>query len=287
VCQSREWTDVYNYLTAFGCDQIVAGDYSKFDKRMTAPFILAAFDIIKRIYKEAGFTDEELLEIECIAHDTAFPVVNMNGDIVEFFGTNPSGHPLTVIINSLANSLYVRYAYSLANPESPSCNDFSQNVHLFTYGDDNIMGISKDIPWFDHTVIQTKLATIGVEYTMADKEAETVPYIHIDECQFLKRKWRWEPELEAYTCPLELDSIVKSLTVWVASQTLCPEEQMVRVISSANSEFFFYGREIFEHHHKFFRSILDEYPYNQFVADSTLPGWFDLCTRFRRASESD
>jgi len=287
VCQSREWTDVYNYLTAFGCDQIVAGDYSKFDKRMTAPFILAAFDIIKRIYREAGFTDEELLEIECIAHDTAFPVVNMNGDIVEFFGTNPSGHPLTVIINSLANSLYVRYAYSLANPESPQCCDFNQNVHLFTYGDDNIMGISKDIPWFNHTVIQSKLATIGVEYTMADKEAETVPYIHIDECQFLKRKWRWEPELEAYTCPLELDSIVKSLTVWVSSTTLCPEEQMVKVISSANSEFFFYGREVFEHHHNFFRSILDEYPYSKFVTDSTLPGWLDLCTRFRRASESE
>jgi len=284
VCQSNEWTKIHTYLTAFGSDQIVAGDYSKFDKRMTSPFILAAFSIIRDIYKAAGFSQEELLEIECIAYDTAFPVVNMNGDIVEFFGTNPSGHPLTVIINSLANSLYVRYAYAKANPEEPSCKDFKKYVHLFTYGDDNIMGVSKDIPWFSHTVIQDKLAKIGVEYTMADKEAETVPYIHIDECQFLKRKWRWEPELDNYVCPLEYESIVKSLTVWVASKTICPEEQMVNVISSANSEFFFYGREIFEKHHKFFRTIIEKYPYKLFVKESTLPGWLDLCNRFRRAS---
>ncbi len=284
VCQSSEWGDIYRYLTRHGVDQMVAGDYGKFDKRMIADFILAAFEIICNIYQKAGFDDTEVREIMCIGEDTAFPVVNMNGDLVEFFGTNPSGHPLTVVINSLVNSLYMRYVYLHENPDK-EVKSFKKNVCLFTYGDDNIMGISKEIPWFNHTVMQRVLAQIGVEYTMADKESESVPYIHIDDCSFLKRKWVFNEEVNDYLCPLDVESIHKSLTVWLPSKTVCPEEQMVSVISSANSEFFFYGRKIFEKHHKFFRSILDQEPYKFYESEGTLPSWAQLKQRFEAASK--
>jgi len=82
----------------------------------------------------------------CIGYDTAFPVVNVNGDLVEFFGTNPSGHPLTVIVNSIVNSLYMRYAYCLINPQGKNCRHFKKNVNLMTYGDDNAMGVSRAVP---------------------------------------------------------------------------------------------------------------------------------------------
>ncbi len=284
VCQSAEWTDIYRYLTHFGEDQIVAGDYGKFDKRMIARFVLAAFEIIVSVHKAAGFNDNELRQLMCIGMDTAFPVVDMNGDVIEFYGTNPSGHPLTVIVNSLVNSLYMRYAYTLANPQG-ECATFKENVHLFTYGDDNIMGVNKSCRWFNHCDIQRCMATIGVEYTMADKSSESVPYIHISTASFLKRKWMWDAENGAYLCPLELDSIVKSLTVWVPSRTIDPYCQMVAVISSANSEFFFHGREIFEKHHAFFKKVLDQQPYCLYVEDGTLPGWDALKERFRKASE--
>jgi len=169
TCQSAEWGKIYEYLVAFGIDRIIAGDYGKFDKRMIADFILAAFQIIAKVYEAAGFTPEEVREILCIGEDVAFPVVNLNGDLLEFFGTNPSGHPLTVVINSIVNSLYMRYCYTLLNPER-TCATFKLNVHLFTYGDDNIMGASLSAPWFNHTNIQRILAGIGVDYTMADKE---------------------------------------------------------------------------------------------------------------------
>ena len=110
---------------------------------------------------------------------------------MEFFGTNPSGHPLTVIINCIVNSLYMRYAYSKLNPDGEMCSDFQNKVHLLTYGDDNILNVCPTIPWFNHTSIQAAIAKIGVEYTMADKEAESLPYIHINECSFLKRSWRY------------------------------------------------------------------------------------------------
>jgi len=285
VCQSVEWTEIHKYLTEFGEEQIVAGDYGKFDKRMIAQFVLAAFDIIVAVYREAGFSDDECRQIRCIGVDTAFPVVNMNGDIIEFYGTNPSGHPLTVIVNSLVNSLYMRYAYCLANPEGKNCANFKRDVHLFTYGDDNIMGVSKACPWFNHCVIQKHMQTIGVEYTMADKESESVPYISLKETSFLKRSWRWEEELQAYVCPLEEKSIHKSLTMWVPSRTIDKHMQMVAVISSANSEYFFYGREVFEKHHAFFKNVLELEPFSYYVEENTLPGWDALCKRFREASK--
>jgi len=285
VAQSAEWGLIRDYLTTFGSDRIVAGDYGKFDKRMLADFILAAFDIIMRVHKAAGFSDEECRIIMCIGEDTAFPLTNVNGDLVEFFGTNPSGHPLTVVINSLVNSLYMRYCYRKLNPLN-EVKTFKQNVHLFTYGDDNIMGVSELSPWFNHTAIQAQLAEIGVEYTMADKESESVPFVHLDDVSFLKRKWKWNPDVNNWVCPLEEESIIKSLTMWVPSKTIDCYHQMTAVISSANSEYFFHGREKFEEKRKFFVELLNKEPYIFYVNESTLPTYDQLVERFNKASEA-
>lgn len=283
VCQSSEWGTIYSYLTEFGTDRIVAGDYGKFDKRMLSDFILAAFEIISNIYKRAGFSDQECRVLMCIGNDIAFPLSNINGDLVEFFGTNPSGHPLTVIINSIVNSLYMRYCYMSQNPKN-EVRSFKQNVHLFTYGDDNIMGVSRKTDWFNHTAIKDTLATIGVEYTMADKESESTPFISINDCSFLKRKWIWNDDVRNYVCPLEEDSIIKSLTMWVPSKTIDCYKQMVSVISSANSEYFFYGRKKFEEKHRFFSGLLEREPFAFYVTESTLPTYDELVERFHRSS---
>lgn len=286
VAQSVEWTHFYEYLTKFGDDRIVAGDYGKFDKHMIATFVLSAYKVIGRIHQAAGFSDEEIRQIHCIGNDTAFPLTNVSGDLIEFYGTNPSGHPLTVIVNSIVNSLYMRYAYCRLNPNGLECKTFKQNVNLLTYGDDNIMGVNRECDWFNHTAIQRAMNQIGVEYTMADKEAKSLPFISIKDCSFLKRKWRFEQELGMFVCPLEEASIHRSLTVWVPSGTVDQYKQMVDVITSANNEYFFYGRSIFEKHHRFFQDLLAISPYSHYVNESTLPSWDDLIDRFRRASEA-
>lgn len=285
VVQSTEWTELYEYLTEFGFDRLIAGDYGKFDKRMIADFILKAFELISDIHMEAGFTPESLCYIRGIACDIAFPLVNFNGDLVEFFGTNPSGHPLTVVINSLVNSMYMRYAFiKLANDQSFVDFSFKKFVKLFTYGDDNAMGVSPAIPWYNHTSIQGVLADIGVEYTMADKGADSVPYINISDVSFLKRTFRYDDDVGAWLAPLEELSIHKSLTTWIPSGTIDKFAQTVAVLQSANMEYFFYGREIFEKHHMFFKKLLLCEPYCHYVTETTLPGWDELKDRFWKAS---
>ena len=281
---STQWGEIRSYLVQHGVDRLVAGDYRQFDKRMCSDLILAAFDILRWMCERAGYRPEDLLAIDCIAADTAYPLVDFHGDLVMFFGSNPSGHPLTVIINGLANSLYVRYTYRVLNPAREVAS-FRSNVALMTYGDDNVFGVSERAPWFHHTSVQKALADISVGYTMADKEAESVPYIHIDEVTFLKRSWRWDSELRAWAAPLDEESIGKMLTRVVKSDTLCPEAQAVAVMESAHSEYFFYGRKVFEEKSKMFQRIVEKCGLENYVTDHSFPSWNELFDRFWRSSQ--
>jgi len=283
IAQSPEWNEIRKFLVHFGENKIVAGDYAKFDKRMPASMILAAFDIIKAICKEAGFLDDDLKVIQGIAEDTAFPLIDFNGDLIEFYGSNPSGHPLTVIINSLVNSLYMRYVYYTLNPKS-EVKTFQDNVHLMTYGDDNIMGVSDDVPWFHHTNICAALLAIDITYTMADKEAESIPYINIRDASFLKRTWLYDENLGLYVCPLDHASFDKMLTTCVKSKTISAKHQAMAVISTALREYFWYGKEKFEEKRIMFQEIIDECDLAMYQEDHTLPTYESLCVDFREVS---
>lgn len=289
ICQSSEWGDIYSYLVTFGEDRIVAGDYKAYDKRMPPAFILAAFELLINIcIASKNFDHEDLLIMKGIAIDTAYPLTDFNGDLVEFYGSNPSGHPLTVIINSIVNSLYMRYVYFIVNPKHEVLS-FVDNVKLMTYGDDNIMGVSSDAPWFNHTTIQINLAQIGITYTMPDKVSASVPYIPIQQASFLKRSWRFDPELQEYLCPLEHDSIERSLMVWVRSKTICWEEQAVAVLSSAAQEYFFYGRKAYEKRASLLNEVvvhlgIESYlMFDKHGGSITFPKYDSLVEKFRAA----
>lgn len=280
---STEWQDIRNHICKFGEERLIAGDYGKFDKTMPPALILAAFDILRWMCEKAGYSPESLLVVQGIAEDTAFPLVDFNGDLVEFFGSNPSGHPLTVIINGLANSLYMRYCFHELDPEH-EVRHFKQVVALITYGDDNAMGVHESAPWFNHTTVQKVLSDVGVRYTMADKEAESVPYIHIDQVSFLKRIWRWDGDVGAYLAPLEEASIGKSLTRVVASKTITAEAQACEVLKSAHMEYFNYGWDIFHAKDKMIREIMDECDLWSHTHMDKFPTWQEYRDGFWRRS---
>lgn len=281
--QSLEWEQIREYLTQFGADRIVAGDYAKFDKRMSSEFILAAFDVIIEIHAKAGWSEKELRVLYGIAEDTAFPLVDFRGDLIQFYGSNPSGHPLTVIINSLVNILYLRYCYIVLNPDHESAT-FTMNVAAMTYGDDNIMGVSKRAPWFNHTALVEVLKSIGVGYTMADKTAVSVPYISLSETSFLKREWRWDQDVGAYLAPLADQSIRKMLTIGLVSKDISREEGMLAVMQSALNEYFFHGKARFEEERIFLQNLVVEHDLERFEAIKPLPTWFGCYERFWKNS---
>lgn len=279
IAQSPEWGEIRNYVVSFGEDRIVAGDYGNFDKSMPAQFIQAAFRIIIDICDAAGWPEQDLQVVAGIGVDIAYPLCNMNGDLTTFYGSNPSGHPLTVIVNCLANCLYMRYVYAVVSPKH-SCLDFQSKVHLMVYGDDNIMGVCESAPWFNHSSIQKVLAAHGVIYTMPDKTAESVPYTHIDGVTFLKRHWRWDEEVEAFLCPLEHESIEKSLITCVVSKSVSPEYQCLAIVSAAVQEYFHYGRRVFEQRRSLLQEVVQECGIIDLADDSVFPTWEQLNERF-------
>ncbi len=276
VAQSRQWDELYNYVTAHGADRIVAGDYAKFDKRMAAPFILSAFNVLLRLAEAAGWSNEDLQILKCISYDIAFPWHDFNGDLIEVQG-NPSGHPLTVIINCLVNSLYIRYAY---HDLGGDLSQFKKDVNLATYGDDNIMNIHPDNSFFHHTSIAQSLEKIGVVYTMADKEAESVPLIHIKDASFLKRKFIYDKHIKSIVAPLEHKSIEKMLTVGLISDNVSPEAHAIAIIETAVREYFFYGRSTFITRKRLLEKVVENLGLTPYVKSSTFPNYYLLVYEF-------
>jgi len=286
VAQSLEWEEIYEYLTTFGEDRIIEGDFKKFDKKMSAVFILAAFDVLINIMKlnpNISSIDERVMK--GISYDVAFPFVNLKGDLYEFDGGNPSGQSLTVIINSIANSLYMRYAYSLKSPRGDAVL-FTAHVKLMTYGDDNEMGVSAQCTFFHHTGIAESLALIGVTYTMANKEAESVPFVSIHQASFLKRSWRWDDDIGARVAPLEEASIDKMLLIGVhAKNGPSDEHHSIEVIESALREYFYYGRREFEFRRNLLMEVVDVCNLNNYVTPNTFRSFDSYVDDFWRASK--
>jgi hypothetical protein len=281
VAQSTEWNDLYEYLDKY--KNVVAGDYKEFDKRMPSVAIFYAYMVKTWLQRDAGYSEEDLRVVHGIDTDKNYPLVDVFGDLVQFMNGNPSGQTLTVTINSIVNSLYIRYAYYMLNPNK-EVRSFKKNVRLMTYGDDNIMTVSDDCPWFNHTTIAECLGNVGITYTMADKEAESVPYITLEEASFLKRIWRYDEDIGTRVAPLDHDSINKSLTMCVVSKTITPEAQAIASISNACREYFWYGKEIFEEKRRMLQQVIFDCKLELYQQESTLPTWQQLYEDFWQVS---
>jgi len=248
VVQSPEWTELFEHIGKHGWDRAIAGDYAKFDGRMSPQFMSAAFKILINLAEKSGNYDEDDLTVmRGIATEITYPTYDYFGTLVQFMGSNPSGHPLTVIINSVVNSLYLRYCwYAIAQEKkwwrTPL---FGDKVSAMTYGDDNIMTVAEGYDDFNHTAIAEQLAKVSIKYTMADKDAKSIPFISLSEASFLKHYAVWDEELNLYRSPVEDDSIAKMLHTHLRSKILSMEQSSAEAIQNVALKYFECGREVY------------------------------------------
>lgn len=244
VVQSPEWGELFEHIGRFGWDRAVAGDYSSYDTRMSSHFILMSFKLMIAMAQRSGNYDaDDLIIMRGIATEISCPVYDWFGTIVEFTGSNPSGHPLTVIVNSFANSLYMRYAYfAIADKEEwGRIPPFDRVVALQTYGDDNISTVRRGYSGYNHTAIANEFALVDMKYTMADKNAESVPYINLADASFLKHYAKWDPELGVHRSPIEPGSLAKMLHTHKKSSILTMEESSAEAIKNCALKYFEFG----------------------------------------------
>lgn len=246
---SEQWTKLAELLTQFGEEKcFFNGDFSGFDKELKTELLLAAFDCLWEIARIAGWNDELIAILQGIASEISNPLYEFDGVFASFLGSNPSGHPLTVILNNLVNQLYMRIVYyTLHEFDTGPIPDFDERIALMCYGDDNAGGVHKDErKIFKQSTITAVLADLGLTYTMADKTSAIVDHMDFSEISFLKRKWVWSDEMKLYLAPIELGSISKSLHNYMnrRGSDVLPEEIAGNAVTKANMEFFHYGRKI-------------------------------------------
>jgi hypothetical protein len=175
----------------------------------------------------------------------------LDRDLLELGGSLSSGVLLTFLINNIINSLYIRLAFFHCFIESKQEGDMSEafdnNVEFFALGDDNTYSVSEDaLPYFNFRTVQYYFQSIGIKYTNAAKTDDVYGSLPISEATIGKRKWVYDEEYQIWKCPIEKASILKSITIGVASKSVTLSEQESQALDSVVVELSQYPREEFE-----------------------------------------
>jgi hypothetical protein len=286
--QGPEWNQLAVFIRKHGAHRIVAGDYKKYDTKMPAQLTLAAFQILIEIAKVSGnYTNEDIRIMKGIATDCCYPVVAMNGDLYQFFGSNPSGNNITVVINCLVNVINLRCAYYKGRPLNDNT-PFHENVALTTYGDDFKASVSQLCTWFDHIKVANYLGTFGQVLTMPDKVSEPVAFMVDEDVDFLKRKNIYNQRLGMFMGALDEESIFKSLHSVLKSKAITVEEQSAQNIDGALREYFNHGEELYELRRQQLRKVAAECNLTHMCRELTEPYEYKLqqyCLKYKIESE--
>jgi hypothetical protein len=245
-CHGPEWDEFYAHATYFGKDRVFGGDYGKYDQKIPAQLLFASLRILIDLAREMGYCEEDCLVMEAMTGDLVYSLIAVNGDLIGIqSGTHISGNSLTVIINGICGSLNLRNFFYSKYDDSI---EFRSAAHMMTYGDDNIGTVHEDYPEFNIKGMSEFLASYGQIYTMPDKESELVPYLSIDDFEFLKRFSKYHAALDCEVGALLDKSIFKSLHCYMRPKgcPLTPNEACALNIDTALREWFNHGEEVYE-----------------------------------------
>lgn len=186
TAESLDWTDLYNYLREYG-DNIVAGDFETFDGKLMPELIASVTDIVNAWYDDgpvAGNVRRVLI------NEMIHTMQLVENTVYATHQGNPSGNPLTVIINTIVNYMYMSLVWLEIYP-GKTLDDFAQAVRVIAYGDDNLLSVKDGYPEFNQGTITRVLAQYNIGYTTETKtDSQDVTYRSLKDVTFLKRGFR-------------------------------------------------------------------------------------------------
>ncbi|AVK59473.1 polyprotein [Nephila clavipes virus 1] len=263
-----EWASLAQQLLTVG-DNIVTGDYSKFGDTIPPEILHGFFKMVIKWYKKHGnLTWEHQKQLEIMAFEIGNSIHLMFDFLYQVICGQPSGNSLTVIINSYANSIYLRLAWLSIMRYTKYCGleYFHKYVKNYSYGDDLIVSISEIIKdLFNAQFLCLFFKKYNLKFTNADKSDEIVPYVNLSKADFLKRGFLVHPKRKmplAILAPLKEESIVDTIN-WVnkdsfgLSNPQCQnfEDMSIQVCEDALRNAFGRGPEYYEN----FRQKLREF----------------------------
>lgn len=234
-----DWALTARALSKFG-KKVFAGDFSTFDGTLNPAIMHSFVDAVNEWYDDG----KENALIRTTLFMDVMNSVHLCGD--QFYGTThsqPSGNPLTTILNSWYNSVSMRIAYAraakMASVKAPRFNDV---VSMVSYGDDNVINFSDGIAdWFNQVTVSEAYSTFGMTYTDEAKTGNIQPFKTLEEVAYLKRGFR---NANGYVyAPLDLSTILEMCN-WVRDSP-DPHAQCAANIDTAARELVQHGEPVF------------------------------------------
>lgn len=235
--ESLEWHRLAGLLLSTS-DIGFAGDFSNYDGSLMPEVMSGIMDIINEWY---GFDDFNL-ERNAIADEWIHTLITCMNLVYMKHTGNPSGCPLTVVINTIANYVYMLYAWlQLAPPELRDGVFFDSHVKMFAYGDDNILAVRPScIPFFNMQTVSDVLRGFGQKYTSPSKDEAHYESQPVLDFTFLKRKFAHVDHSSKLTvAQLDQNSILEMIN-WVRKSD-DPVGALRANVNTAMRFAFFYG----------------------------------------------
>jgi len=290
---SEEWNECLEIADELPGDNWVAGDFKAFESVLGILLSNYASHVFVELCRNSGNYDEsDLLAIDTLLADTTNPTIDFFGTLITLLGGEVSGHQLTTHFNCICNQLLHMYAYvsvRVGNTDEAtmrtSALEFFTNVRRNTLGDDVYLKVHPSASEYNHTSIQQVFRDIGITYTMADKEAASVPYISWQDVSFLKRKFVDHESFPGVkVAALEKESIYKMLLYTIPSKSSSEEEQLASACASAQAEAFFHGRNFFDKIDELISSLVVSEEQRFRFKEMPRPSWSTMIKRFVDAS---
>jgi len=249
----QDWKLLFDEMTSHDDMLFGGGDYSGYDTGLRSQFAVWMGVDCAFAYK---YGDDTLLFREvlyaCISACGPLLIIGRTVFWLEF--ENPSGGYATGFFNTYCNNcIFAIVFYHLQRKCKTECGCCFSEAQLQEfwrkfYGDDNLWATFKKYAehWNMLTVSQAITELFGMTYTTPQKGEVKVPFLELEDLEFLKRKFRVVGGSLVYGV---LDEVsIRSMLMWIRDTgTYSGNLEQLKVnIGVAGMEMYYYGRPRFE-----------------------------------------
>jgi len=264
---SLAWAILYHRLNRFG-GKVIAGDYVAWDKRLNAQAIYKAVELINEWYDKDDSISPEVKSLNARVRLLLAVILIHSNVVVQniMYQTEqglPSGVPITSVLNSVANWLYLYSAIFQVLESKGKGNlvlphELNEHVELALYGDDHIIALSALLREFvTFRDIRDVFTERRVGYTDANKNDNSdFDFENLTDVTFLKRKFNVQGD-RVYA-PLDIVSVEDQLNWINKNKTMNDFEVLAQCFNGFQIEAHLHGKAYFDQKMEALRIALEE-----------------------------
>jgi hypothetical protein len=249
-------------------------DFSSYDTSHSSPVFRMFSLCMQRLSKICGYTDHEADMVYVFCFSFRWQLLKYLADLIAKFKGMPSGVIITLIMNSVVNSLLARVVFKRLVKEPVK---FREKIRLGTVGDDNVQGVASDVSdRYNMLTVAPEYLKLGYVVTPATKDSVPLKFIPFAALSFLKRSFRMEERVGMYQGPLAKDSLYKSLSFQKMDSGIPPLARLKQVAEANCGEAYLHGVEYYAE----FVKLVESLPGYGTLVPCVLPTYEELEKRF-------